>query len=149
MSQIKTTITDCLQHLNREIKHRQYGESICLLALPKHLHCHVKLTSFSDHTAIMSTTDACWLHQLRAYEPVLVAALTKAGYGHIQSIDWRINPRLTAVRVPPPQRKKTIRHVRPQTADIIAQSAQSCAGKQTQKQLLKLSETLRKKAQKA
>ena len=103
MSHIKTTITDCLQHLNREIKHRQYGESICLLELPKHLHPHVKLTSFSDRSAIISTTDACWLHQLRAYEPILVAALTKAGYGHIRHIDWRINPKLIAVRLPSPQ----------------------------------------------
>ena len=70
---------------------------------------------------------------------------TKAGYGHIQSIDWRINPRLT-VRYHRHSAKKptAMSALKPQ----ISLHNQQCVQANKRKNSCSTSETLRKKHRK-
>ena len=143
MSTIQNTLSTCLRHLTQDLKHRQYGESICLLQLPQHFHPHVKVVGFQDDAITIAITDACWLHPLRHHERNLQQALVQAGYTHIQKVHWRINPKISNTLEQKRRPTKVKRHISDQTIDVVAQAAQCCTGEKTKQQLQRLLKTLR------
>lgn len=96
--------------LNALLEHTQYLRQVTQAlrdSLDTQLAAHVTIANLREQTVVITTDTPAWLTQLRYQAPAILSLLkTLPGLGHLQKVQFKIQPASNAPPAAPPRRAK-------------------------------------------